>query len=113
MNNRLLQQQKIERHLSLWIYLLPVIGIIPSMWTLYRPQKNNQLTSDEDREQNKACHLSLKLAIVWLFSYSSLSLSAAGASEIMSFRLLYANAILTTAYFLSCIILLARLSKKN
>lgn len=113
MNNRFSHPQKLERHLKLWIYLLPIVGTIPAVWTLYRTTKNDQTSLDEYREQKKASHLSLKLSLVWLILYSSLSLGAASASEIMSFRLLYANAILTTAYFVTCTAMMTRLGKKS
>ena len=110
MNNRLLLPQNVERHLKLWIYLLPIVGVIPAVWTLYRQPKK---PIDSDREQKKASLLSIKLVLVWLISYASCSFGAASASEIMSFRLLYANAIITTAYFVTCTILMARLGGKS
>ncbi len=113
MNNRLSHPQNIDRYLKLWIYLLPIVGIIPAIWTLYKPQKTNRTSLDEYREQKKASHLSIRLALVWLISYSSLSLGAASASEIISFRLLYANAIFTTAYFFTCAVMMARLGNKS
>ena len=113
MNNRLLRPQNIERHLKLWIYLLPVVGIIPAVWTLYKPQKTDSNNLDRDREQKKVAHLSIRLALVWLISYSSFFLGATNASEIMSFRLLYANAILTTAYFAICTVMMLRLGNKS
>ncbi len=102
-----------ERHLKLWIYLIPVFGIIPAIWTLYRPNKYTQANLAENREQQKASRLALTLALVWFSSYSLLSLGAANASEIISFRLLYANALLTTAYFVTCTILMSGLGNKS
>ena len=110
MNNRLLLPQNVERHLKLWIYLLPIVGVIPAVWTLYRQSKK---PIDEYREQKKASLLSIKLVLVWLISYASCSFGAASASEIMSFRLLYANAIITTAYFVTCTVLMASLVNKS
>jgi uncharacterized membrane protein YhdT len=110
MNNQFLHPQKIEQHLKLWIYLLPVVGIIPAVWTLYRPQKNHQANLEEHREQKKASRLALNLVLIWLVSYGLLSFGATNASEIISFRLLYANAILTTVYFVTCTVLMSRLS---
>ncbi|MEM8828333.1 MAG: hypothetical protein AAGE96_03125 [Cyanobacteria bacterium P01_G01_bin.19] len=113
MNNRLSHPPKIERHLKLWIYLLPVFGVFPSIWTLYRSPENGLTNLPEDRERKKASQLSLKLALAWLISYSSLSLGAASASGLLSFRLLYANAIVTTIYFITCTILMTRLGRKS
>ncbi|MCC0175942.1 hypothetical protein I4641_02970 [Waterburya agarophytonicola K14] len=113
MNNRLLNSQKIERHLKLWIYLLPVVGVIPAVWTLYRPQPNNESNLAEHRSEKKASRLSLNLVLIWLISYTSLSLGASNTTGIVAFRLLYANTILTTAYFVACIFLMSRLSHKS
>lgn len=113
MNNRLLHPQKIERHLKLWIYLLPIVGIVPAVWTLYQLAKNNQADLEEYREQKKASQLSIKLALIWLVSYSSLSLGATNTADIISFRLLYANAIFTTLYFVTCTFMMIRLGSKS
>ena len=112
MNNRLPTPRDIERHLQLWIYLLPVVGIVPAIWTLYRLPKK-QVNSDECREQKRISLMSVRLVLVWLISYASLFFGAANSSEIISFRLLYANAIITTAYFVTCMVLMSRLSARN
>ena len=108
------------RHLQLWIYLLPVIGVIPAIWTLYREEKQpktsfSQVSDSSIRlqQQHKASRLSLNLALVWVSSYCLLSLGAANVSGIGSFRLLYINAIVTTGYFLACTILMFRLTKNS
>ncbi|MDJ0574184.1 MAG: hypothetical protein QNJ65_03335 [Xenococcaceae cyanobacterium MO_234.B1] len=97
--NSLLKKQ--EKQSQLWIYLLPVIGIIPAFWTLYRGTGNV--------EQQKTSRLSLVLVFLWLTGYISLLLGAAQASEMLAFRLLYANTLLTSGYFLICLGLMFRL----
>lgn len=113
MNNQYYRQTHTERHLKLWIYLLPIVGVIPAIWTLYRPKSDRQIYSENNREQLKVSRLSLILVLVWLSSYSLLFLGAANASGMVAFRLLYTNAILTTGYFLACTVLMSRLVKKN
>ena len=113
MNNRLLRSPKIERHLKLWIYLLPVVGVVPAIWTLYKSHPNDGSNVVEHREQKKVSRLSLNLVLIWLISYSSLSLGAANTTGIIAFRLLFANTILTTAYFVACTVLMSRLSHKS
>ena len=96
--------------LQLWVYLLPVAGIVPAIWTLYRAEKDN-ITPHCDRfelRQRKVSRLSLHLALVWLICYCSLSFGAAGVSGVESFRLLYTNALITTGYFLTCTFLMFR-----
>ena len=111
MNNRLLLPQ-VERHLKLWVYLLPVVGVVPAIWTLYRSPKK-QVNSNECREQKRISLMSIRLVLVWLISYASLSFGAANGSEILSFRLLYTNAIITTVYFITCTVMMTRLVSKN
>lgn len=101
MNERQSSQEKKEHQLQLWIYFLPLVGLLPSCWTL--------ATGKGDRQQQNASRLAITLVLIWLGTYSTLSLGATQASEIVAFRLLYTNALLTTGYFLLCIFLLLRL----
>ena len=112
MNHRHHFPGQIERHLKLWIYLLPIVGAIPALWTIYHPQNQIQACT-VNREQQKVSRLAISLILVWLSSYSLLSLGAANAVDLVSFRFLYTNAILTTGYFLTCTFLMTRLSKKS
>ena len=104
------------RHLQLWIYLLPIVGVIPAIWTLYRvdkPPKTNLIALPDSmvglKQQQRFSRLSINLASIWLSSYCLLSMGAANVSGIGSFRLLYINAIITTGYFIVCPILMYRL----
>ena len=113
MNHRSYRFPHTERHFKLWIYLLPIVGIVPAIWTLYLSPKSRSAHSVENREQKKLSRLSLTLVLVWSSSYSLLSLGGVNTSEILSFRLLYANAIATTVYFVTCTILMSRLGNKS
>lgn len=97
-----LEDRKLQNR-ELWIYLLPVVGVIPSLWTLSRDRANT--------EQKKASRLSIMLLLLWILAYISLFMGADRASEILAFRLLYTNALLTTGYFLICIGLMFRLQQ--
>ena len=103
------------RQLQLWIYLLPVVGVVPAIWTLYRAEQlKDNVTVHCDRfelRQRKVSRVSINLALAWLICYCSLSLSADSVSGIESFRLLYANALITTGYFLTCTFLMLRQKK--
>ena len=103
MDNKYLVREPKDRHLQLWIYLLPIVGIIPAIWTLSQNKGN--------REQLKASRLSITLALTWIIIYSFMSLSVNRASDILAFRLLYLNALLTTGYFITCTVLMLRLRK--
>ncbi len=98
-NNSLLN--KSEKQSQLWIYLLPVVGVFPAIWTLYRGKGNF--------EQQKTSRLSLMLVLLWFIGYISFLASATQSSEMLTFRLLYANTLLTSGYFLICLGLMFRL----
>ena len=112
MNHQLYTQTRTEQHLQLWMYFLPVVGIVPAIWTLYRA--SNLLDSknrDSNRillRQQKASRRAINLNLIWLSFYLLGSWGADNTSEILSFRMLYANAIITTGYFLTCTYLMYR-----
>ena len=123
MSNHLDTKKQTEQHLQLWIYFLPVVGVIPAIWTISQSQsqaraiansQNNPLKdSSELLQQLKASRLSLNLTLIWLCSYILFSYGAADGTEIIAFRFLYANAIVTTSYFVACTFLMTRLGKKR
>ncbi len=88
---------------QLWIYLLPVVGVIPSLWTLSR--------NSAELEHKKTSRLSLILTITWLSTYCGIWLGVGQTSDLLSFRLLYTNALITTSYFLICFGLMLRISQ--
>lgn len=101
MNNHNSVREREEQYWRLWIYLLPVIGIIPSLWTLARNQGSTQ--------QRKVSRLATTLLLSWSIAYALLFLGADRTSGILAFRLLYVNALLTTSYFLTCFWLMINL----
>ena len=103
MNDLYSVPEKKAQQLQLWIYLLPVVGIIPALWTLSRGKASEP--------EQKISRLSFILVLSWLIAYLSLSFSAHQTSDILAFRLLYTNALITTGYFLICLGLMFRLLK--
>ncbi len=92
------------QRLQLFVYLVPIIGFFPALWTLYRRQGT--------REQQAVSRLSVTLAFGWLFSYVSLALGAQ-TSEFWTLRLLFLNGLLTSGYFLVSIGLMVRLWQRK
>lgn len=92
------------KHLQLFLYLMPVIGFFPALWTLYRRQGT--------QEQQRISRLSVTLAFGWLLGYILL-LSGAQASEFWSLRLLFMNAMLTSGYFVVSVGLMMRLWQRK
>ena len=75
----------------LLLYLIPIIGFFPSLWTLYRRQAS--------REQLTLSRLSITLNVTWLLGYIFLATGAATSSS-FPLRLLILNSFLTSGYFL-------------
>ncbi|MGF1489982.1 MAG: hypothetical protein ACFBSE_23085 [Prochloraceae cyanobacterium] len=100
MKDRDLFAEKRLKRLKLFIHLIPAIGLIPSLWKLYRKQG--------DRQEKSIYRLSVNLGLTWLITYSLLWLGAAQTSTVVTFRLLYLNGLLSSGYFLVCIILMIR-----
>ena len=121
MSNHLSTSKQTEKYLQLWIYFLPVVGIVPALWTLYRIKNSNPIDLQNNpledyaelQQQQKASRQSVSLTLIWLCSYILLSCGAGSEAEIISFRFLYANAITTTGYFVACTFLMSRLGKKR
>ncbi len=85
---------------QLILYLIPVIGFFPSLWTLYRRQGS--------REQLATSRLSITLASAWLLGYLLLATGAA-TSDLFTLRLFILNSFLTSGYFLISVWLIIRL----
>lgn len=98
-----LENQDLKR-LQLFVYLIPVIGFLPALWTLYRRQGT--------REQQAVSRLSVTLALGWLLGYILL-LAGAQTSEFWTLRLLFLNSLFTSGYFLVSIGLMARLWQRK
>lgn len=84
-----------SQRLETFFYLIPVVGLIPSLWAIYRRQR--------DKKQLAVCRLSVLLAFIWLTIYLSCNVGAdlSGTSTSISLRLLFINGLATSGYFLS------------
>lgn len=80
--------------LETFLYLTPVIGLLPSLWAIYRRQK--------DKRQLAVCRLSIVLAFTWLSIYLSLNVGAdlSGTSP-AGLRMLFLNSLATSGYFIT------------
>ena len=93
------------KHLQLFIYLIPVVGFFPALWTVYRHQGSH--------EQQRVSRLSITLALSWLLAYSLLATGTIQTSGYLTLRLLFINSLLTTGYFLVCLSLMIRLWQRQ
>lgn len=85
---------------QLIVYLIPVIGFFPSLWTIYRRQGN--------QEQLAISRLSITLALIWLLGYLLLA-SGAATADFLALRLLILNTFCTSGYFLVSLWLMLRI----
>ncbi|MFM7405099.1 MAG: hypothetical protein ACKO3K_00095 [Cuspidothrix sp.] len=83
---------------QLILYLIPIIGFFPSLWTLYVRQGS--------REQLSISRLSITLAFIWMLGY--LLLATGATSDFWTLRLLILNTFLTSGYFLVSVWLIFR-----
>lgn len=90
----------------LLLYLIPVIGFFPSLWTLYRRRGN--------KERLSVSRLSVTLALTWVAGYILLAAGATSSnSNLFALRLLLLNSFFTSSYFLVSIWLMLRVSKNK
>ncbi len=76
---------------QLILYLIPIIGFFPALWTLYFRAGS--------REQLATSRLSISLGLVWVLGYLLLTTGAA-TTDFFTLRLLILNSFLTSGYFL-------------
>ncbi|MGD2181072.1 hypothetical protein [Lusitaniella coriacea] len=98
-------QEKRLKHLQMYLYFVPVAGIFPALWTLVR--------KGGDREQRSASRLAITLALTWFLAYSLLSTGATQTTELLKFRLLFIDGLLTSGYFLTCLGLMLRVWRRK
>lgn len=90
----------------LLLYVIPVIGFFPSLWTLYRRQGS--------REQMNVSRLSVTLALTWVLGYILLATGATSSnSHLFALRLLILNSFFTSSYFLVSIWLIFQISRNK
>lgn len=100
-----LENQDLQR-LYLFVYLIPIFGFFPALWTLYRRQGT--------KEQQAVSRLSITLAFGWLIGYILLSAGAGvQTSEFWTMRVLFINSLLTSGYFLVSIGLMVRVWQRK
>jgi hypothetical protein len=89
--------------LETFFCLIPVIGLIPSLWTIYRQQSHAPEERLCNRKKLAVCRLSVLLALSWVTIYLSCNVGAdlSGTSTSIGLRLLFINSLTTSGYFVS------------
>jgi hypothetical protein len=101
------KERDLER-LQIFIYLVPVIGFLPALWTLYHQQGS--------LEQRNASRLVVTLTMAWVLGYLLLGAGAQlahGASANSTLSLLILSSLLTSGYFLANLWLMVRLWQRK
>ena len=101
-NDRFAETQLIR--LRLCFYLVPIAGILPSLWQLRQTPRTGL-----ERRQYRLSQRSLQLTLAWLLVYCLLWGGSSVFSDVNSLRLLYLNGLLTSGYFLVCLTWMARI----
>jgi hypothetical protein len=86
--------------LKLTIYLVPVFGVVPALYSLWQRQGS--------RQELAVSRLVVTLAITWVLAYGLLS-AGSHLSPGLSLRLLITNTLVTTGYTLTNLVLMVRL----
>jgi hypothetical protein len=92
------------KRLQTFIYLVPVVGFFPALWTLYRRRGS--------KEQRAVSRLAVTLAMGWLFGYLLLQAGARSTDSLM-LPLLLTSSLLTSGYFLVNVWLMVRLWQRK
>ncbi|NER32772.1 MAG: hypothetical protein F6J93_01610 [Oscillatoria sp. SIO1A7] len=93
-------ENKTLERIKLFYYLIPVVGLVPSLWTIYRRKGSS--------EQIAIGRLAVTLAFVWCSGYVLLE-TGAKTAEFLTLPLLLASSLLTSSYFLVNLWLMIRL----
>ncbi|WP_448534451.1 hypothetical protein [Parathermosynechococcus lividus] len=91
------------QRLWLFVYLLPIFGVIPALWQL--SQRSG------DRHARRVSRLAVLMAVVWVLGYGLLN-GVAAATELSSIPhgvVLLANSVWGSGYFLLNVWLMVRL----
>jgi len=91
------------KRLQLFVYLLPVFGLVPALWTLNR---------GGSRQQKSISRLAVTLAAGWIISYVLLAVGAE-TTQSLSVPLLLTSSLLTSGYFIVNIWLMIRLWQRK
>lgn len=83
-----------DQRLKLFFYVVPVVGVFPALWTLYRQQGTV-------REQ-QASRTMITLTLGWLMVYVLLGAGAQASDTSLAISLLFTSAMASTGYFLTC-----------
>ncbi|MGF1458703.1 MAG: hypothetical protein ACFBSG_06715 [Leptolyngbyaceae cyanobacterium] len=86
--------------LKLVIYLVPIFGFFPALWSLYLKQGSPR--------ESTVSKTAVTLALAWVMVYV-LTVAGSQAADVVSTRLLITGLLATTGYFITNLGLMVRL----
>lgn len=86
--------------LKLMIYLVPVFGVVPAVYSLWQGHSS--------RQEQAISRLVVTLALAWVMAYGLL-ISGSHLAPGLSLRFLVSNTLVTTGYTLANLVLMVRL----
>ncbi|KGF71744.1 hypothetical protein DO97_15815 [Neosynechococcus sphagnicola sy1] len=92
------------QRLLLFVYLLPILGLLPALWRLYRPSGNPQ--------QQTVSRLAVTLGLLWLGG-TLLMTTGANGSEFLRLPFLLVSSLWTSGYFLISLGLMIRIWQRR
>lgn len=104
-----LENKSLER-LQLFYCLMPVVGVIPSLWILYHKPHPPDRGERSATDAHAVSRLAVNLALGWLSAYLLLE-TGARTAEFFALPLLLTSSLVTSGYFLTCIWLMIRVSQ--
>ncbi|QDZ39266.1 hypothetical protein FRE64_04555 [Euhalothece natronophila Z-M001] len=92
---------------KLTLYLIPIFGVIPALWQIYHSEQGTF-------EERQVSRFAIVLALSWLITYSLLGVGGeVSPSLIWSVRFLYLDALITSGYFITCLVLMIQTWRGN
>ena len=98
-----------------YLHLVPVFGMVPSLWTLYGQAPTNSEEIDRFSEEYQVRSASRLSVLIGLGCISAIALLGAGAAtqttQMASLRFLLASSFVGSGYFLLSLALMFRVAK--
>lgn len=92
------------KHLKLFLYLVPVVGFFPALWSLYYRSGTKQ--------EKDLSRVVVTLTLSWLLAYLLLGVGAETV-ESWSVPLLISSSLITSGFFLTNVWLMVRLWQRK
>ncbi len=92
------------KRLKMFIYLVPVVGFFPALWTLYRGRSS--------RDERSLSRLVVTLSLAWILGVTLLN-TGAQTVHAAALPLMIASTLLTSGYFVANLWLMVRLWQRK